>query len=108
MKAVSLPWQRLSLRDKGGAFAFVLRWKQALFFVYFVALLFGLLLERQQMVHYGYEIERLTVEKNLQNRHQKELLVEVKNLSRLERIEKIATEQLQMRRATPGQRIYVP
>jgi hypothetical protein len=59
------------------------------------------------MIYIGYEIEQLKVEKEALLRVQKELLVEAESLSAMERIERIAVEQLAMKPNGSKQRIYV-
>lgn len=63
--------------------------------------------QRNQMIYIGYEIEQLKEEKAALLRVQKELLVEAESLSAMERIERIAVEQLAMKPNVSKQRIYV-
>jgi len=60
-----------------------------------------------EMIRVGYEIETLKKDKVVLARLHKELLVEVASLNAIERIDKIATEQLQMAPALPHQRVYM-
>ena len=68
---------------------------------------FVLLWQRHQMVRIGYEIEQLRLERSELLRIQKELSIEVESLNALDRIERIATEQLNMKQPLPQQRIYI-
>ena len=63
--------------------------------------------QRNKMIHIGYEIERFHQQKIELLRVQKELWVEVESLNALERIERIAADQLKMTRALPEQRVYL-
>lgn len=63
--------------------------------------------QRNQMIHIGYEIEQLKEEREALVRVQKELLVEAESLSALERIERIAVEQLEMKPGGSQQRVYI-
>jgi cell division protein FtsL len=87
-------------------------WKirpRALFWILGGAILFFaflLLWQRHQMIRIGYEIEQLREERVELLRMQKELLIEAESLTALDRIERIATEQLNMKQALPQQRVY--
>ncbi|MFQ5779568.1 MAG: cell division protein FtsL [Nitrospiria bacterium] len=72
-----------------------------------LVLAFLSLWQRNQMIHIGYEIERLQQEKEEMRLIRKDLLAEVETLSAVERIEQIATEQLGMKPADSRQRIYI-
>lgn len=90
--------------------AFAKRWsRNGLFFLglAILSLVFLSLWQRNQMIHIGYEIERLHQEKADLGRIHKELMVEVESLTSLERIEQIATRQLKMVPALPQQQIPV-
>jgi len=63
--------------------------------------------QRNQMIYIGYEIEQLKEEREALLRAQKELLVEAESLSAVERIERIAVEQLAMKPSLSQQRIYI-
>ncbi len=63
--------------------------------------------QRHEMIRVGYEIEGLNKEKAALMHLHKELLVEAESLNAMERIDKIATEQLQMIPALPQQRVYL-
>lgn len=81
-----------------------------LFFVLGGAILilaFLSLWQRNQMISIGYEIEQLKEEREGLRRVQKELLVEAESLSAVERIERIAFEQLQMKPSASQQRVHV-
>jgi cell division protein FtsL len=72
-----------------------------------LTLAFLSLWQRNQMIYIGYEIEQLKEEKGALLRVQKELLVEAESLAAMERIERIAVEQLQMIPSAFQQRVYV-
>ncbi|HZR45813.1 MAG TPA: cell division protein FtsL [Candidatus Manganitrophaceae bacterium] len=72
-----------------------------------LTLAFLSLWQRNQMIYIGYEIEQLREEKEALLRVQKELRVEAESLGAMERIERIAVEQLAMKPNVSKQRIYV-
>lgn len=72
-----------------------------------LVLAFLTLWQRNQMIHIGYEIEQLQRERAALLQTQKELLIEAESLSAMERIERIAVEQLEMNRPLSEQRVYV-
>lgn len=73
----------------------------------FLFLAFLLLWQRHQMIRIGYQIEQLRQERTELLRIRKELLIETESLSALDRIERIATDQLKMKQALPQQRVYI-
>lgn len=63
--------------------------------------------QRNGMIQLGYETENLQKERTTLLRQQKNLVAEISRLSSVERIEQLALKEIQMKRATPEQRIYV-
>ncbi len=59
------------------------------------------------MIRIGYETEVFKQKKKVLLRDQKDLLVQVERLSTLDRIEKIAIEELGMKQPEPEERIYI-
>lgn len=63
--------------------------------------------QRNEMIQIGYQTESLQQKKKQGLRLKKELVGEIASLSAVERIEKIALEQLHMKPPDPGQRIII-
>ncbi|MFY9268797.1 MAG: cell division protein FtsL [Candidatus Manganitrophaceae bacterium] len=63
--------------------------------------------QRNQMIHLGYEIEQFHRERGELQRVYRALQAEAESLSAVERIERIAVQQLKMVPALPPQRIYI-
>ncbi len=63
--------------------------------------------QRNGMIQLGYETEILQKERTVLLRHQKNLIAEISRLSSIERIERLALEEIQMKSAEPGQRVYI-
>lgn len=72
-----------------------------------LSLVFFSLQVRHEMIRLGYDIEALKRESVVLSRIHKELMVEMESLNAIERIDRIASEQLQMLPASPSQRVYV-
>ncbi len=72
-----------------------------------VLLAFLAIWQRNGMIQLGYETEALQKDRTDLLRQQKDLFAKISRLSSIERIEHLALEEIQMKSAAPGQRIYV-
>ena len=78
-----------------------------LFAVLVILFAFISIWQRDEIIRIGYQTEALQRERARLTAARTELAVEVERLSRVERIERIATDRLGMRRPRPDQRIYL-
>jgi len=79
------------------------------FFLITPMLLFAFLSiwQRNGMIQLGYETQTLQNDRTDLLRQRKDLFAEISRLSSIERIEQLALEEIQMKNATPEQRVYV-
>jgi len=88
-----------------GGGARLLLWAQA---ATVVALVIFSIWQRHQIIHLGYETGQMARARQEAEQIHRRLQVEVESLNAVERIERVAVRQLQMKSGRSDERIYIP